>query len=140
MPCYRFRFAESEMLLCYYGHALPPPVVKIILRYAYEMTVLEDTQKLHNRLGQTLSFLRNFKQTLAEHLRPYEILNSRDTVAEHMNAASKKLCHVATVNLVTAMNPKPKAKRRRSIFTIHTPQQLMPRNIGFVLPEMQNYV
>ena len=59
MPCYRFRFNDCFPLY-YYGRGggppIPPPVVKIILRYAFEMTVLEDTQKLHNRLGQTLSF------------------------------------------------------------------------------------
>lgn len=133
MPCYRFRFTGQ---LYYYGHALPPPIVKIILRYAYDMTVLEDMDALHSKLNDTLVFLRDFKEKIREHLEPYRVLNSRDTVTEVRNAQSKKLCHVATVNIVTALNPKP--KRRRSIFTVHVPTPMA--NIGFVLPEMANYV
>ena len=55
MPCYKFRFIEFPMY--YYGHALPPPIVKIILYYAYEMTVWEDMCVLHDKLDEMLAFL-----------------------------------------------------------------------------------
>ena len=53
MPCNKFRFLE--MPLYYYGHALPSPIVSIILSYAYQMTVLEDGLTLGDKLEEMLS-------------------------------------------------------------------------------------
>ena len=138
MPCYRFRFNDSFPLY-YYGHVVPPPVVKIILQYAYEMTVWEDMCALHDKLDDFLGFLRHFKDGQKENLRAYEILGRQGNLSDKISADSARLCHNATVNLVTAMCPQP--KRRRSIFTVHRTQR-EPRlqQVGFVLPEMSNYV
>ena len=141
MPCYRFRFNDAYPLY-YYGHGgstpIPPPIVKIILKYAYEMTVWENMCALHDRLDDFLGFLRHFKDNQKENLRPYEILGRQGNVSDKISADSTRLCHDATVNLVTAMCPKP--RRRRSIFTVHTPAPPAPPQIGFVLPEMSSYV
>ena len=136
MPCYRFRF--NDFPLYYYGHVLPAPVVKIILQYAYQMTVWEDMVTLHDKLDRFLGFLRHFKDDQKEHLRAYEILGRQDNVADRISKDNTRLCHNATVNLVTAMCPKP--RRRRSIFTAHRPQREPAQQVGFVLPEMSNYV
>ena len=135
MPCYRFRFNDCFPLY-YYGHVVPAPVVKIILQYAYEMTVWEDMVMLHDRLDDFLGFLRHFKDGQKENLRAYEILGRQGNLSDKISADSTRLCHNATVNLVTAMCPKP--RRRRSIFTVHT--QAPQHATGFVLPEMSNYV
>ena len=97
MPCYRFRF--------HFGHVLPSPIVKIILGYAYEMTVCSDMQVLREKLESTLDFLRDFKDQLEEHLKAYEILRNRDHQVDSLRQHSARLCHVATVNLCTALNP-----------------------------------
>ena len=141
MPCYRFRF-NHEMPLYYYGHGgpnpLPAPLVKIILQYGYEMTVWEDMCNLHDRLDEMLGFLRDFKQTQKEHLRAYVILHRQNSVADAISSDSTRLCHDATVNLVTAMcNKKP--RRRRTIWLNGTTQPTI-QNQGFVLPEMSSYV
>ena len=140
MPCYRFRFNDCFPLY-YYGHVLPPPIIQIVLHYAREMTIWEDMCRLHDKLDDTLEFLRNFKHELREHMEPYAILHTRDPVSDQISAAAKKLCHEATVNLVTALNPKPRTKRRRSFYRVYAPATppTMP-NIEFVLPEMSNYV
>ena len=137
MPCYRFRF-NHELPLYYYGHGdLPPPIVKIILQYGYEMTVFQDMCKLHERLDWMLGFLRTFKQEQKDHLKAYAILNRQNSVAERISTDSSRLCHDATVNLVTAMCPK-RVKRRRSVW-INVPRAPASQNSGFVLPEMANY-
>ena len=142
MPCYRFRF-NHELPLYYYGHGgpnpLPPPIVKIILQYGYEMTVWEDMCRLHDRLDEMLAFLRDFKQDQKDHLKAYAILNRQNSIAETISTDSGRLCHDATVNLVTAMcNKKPK---RRRTFWLHQPETpLTIQSQGFVLPEMSNYV
>ncbi len=141
MPCYRFRF-NHELPLYYYGHGgsnpLPPPIVKIILQYGYEMTVWEDMCKLHDKLDDMPKFLRLYKEDHNEHLKAYAILRSENTISDRISTDSTRLCHDATVNLVTAMCPQP--KRRRSIFTVHRTQREPAQQVGFVLPEMSNYV
>ena len=138
MPCYRFRFTGSPPVY-YFGHALPAPIVQIVLHYAYEMTIWQDMCALHDKLDDTLDFLRNFKQALKDHVEPYAILLRRDPVADSFSAQSERLCHVAIVNLVDAMNPNPKPKKRRLYRVWHAPPNAPP-TIGFVLPEMSNYV
>ena len=140
MPCYRFRF-NHELPLYYHGHCLPSPLVKIILEYGYEMTVWEDMCKLHDKLEEVLGFLRNFKDHQKEHLRAYDILRRHNTVADRISTDSSRLCHDATVNLVTAMCPPTRLNtpvRRRRVW-LDVPRNPEPRTRGFVLPEMSNY-
>ena len=137
MPCYRFRF-NHELPLYYYGHGLPPPIVKIILQYGYEMTVWEDMCNLHDKLDGMLAFLRTFKHQAIDHLKAYAILKRQNSVADRISIDSSRLCHDATVNLVTAMCPK-RPKRRRSVW-VNVPRAPAQQNTGFVLPEMSNYV
>ena len=138
MPCYRFRFAPPPLPLYYFGHGLPAPIVKVILEYGYEMTVWEDMCKLHDKLDDTLKFLRGFKDEMAEHLKPYEIIRDDSRVSAAIRTASARLCHVATVNLCTALNPNPRKRTPSAIYrTIYAPAD---RTVGFVLPEMRNYV
>ena len=140
MPCYRFRFRCTELPLYYYGHVLPPPLVHLVLQYAYEMTVWEDMCKLHDHLDSTLKFLRSFKEEMLEHLKPYQILrDDSKSVSASIRSASARLCHVATVNLCTAMNPNPTRRRPSALFrAVYQPAVQGPP--GFVLPEMRNYL
>ena len=139
MPCYRFRF-NHELPLYYYGHGLPSPIIKIILEYGYEMTVWEDMCALHDKLDEMLAFLRNFKQAQKEHLRAYDILN-KSGISDRISTDSTRLCHDATVNLVTAMCPPRRVIRRRRSVWLEVPTSTpAPRSQGFVLPEMSNYV
>ena len=140
MPCYRFRF-NHEMPLYYHDHSLPAPIIKIILEYGYEMTVWEDMCKLHDKLDDMLQFLREYKEDHKEHLKAYAVLRSENTISDRISTDSSRLCHEATVNLVTAMCPPPRVRRRRSVWLrvpTRTPAPI--RNPGFVLPEMSNYV
>ena len=139
MPCYRFRF-NHELPLYYYGHGLPSPIIKIILEYGYEMTVWEDMCALHDKLDEMLAFLRNFKQAQKEHLRAYDILK-KSGISDRISTDSTRLCHDATVNLVTAMCPPRRVIRRRRSVWLEVPTSTpAPRSQGFVLPEMSNYV
>ena len=139
MPCYRFRF-NHELPLYYYGHGLPSPIIKIILEYGYEMTVWEDMCALHDKLDEMLAFLRNFKQAQKEHLRAYDILH-KSGISDRISTDSTRLCHDATVNLVTAMCPPRRVIRRRRSVWLEVPTSTpAPRSQGFVLPEMSNYV
>ena len=139
MPCYRFRF-NHELPLYYYGHGLPSPIIKIILEYGYEMTVWEDMCALHDKLDEMLAFLRNFKQAQKEHLRAYDILK-KTGISDRISTDSTRLCHDATVNLVTAMCPPRRVIRRRRSVWLEVPTSTpAPRSQGFVLPEMRNYV
>ena len=139
MPCYRFRF-NHELPLYYYGHGLPSPIIKIILQYGYEMTVWQDMCKLHDKLDEMLAFLRNFKQAQKEHLRAYDILK-KTGISDRISTDSTRLCHDATVNLVTAMCPPRRVIRRRRSVWLEVPTSTpAPRSQGFVLPEMSNYV
>ena len=139
MPCNKFRFLE--MPIYYYGHALPPPIVSIILSYAYQMTVLEDGLTLGDKLEEMLSWLHSYKDDMREHMRAYRILDrvDRQTDAHRQEVAS--LLHVATVNLASAVAPpKPKVRFSRARYTAlnnYTPQ---PYTQGFTLPEMVNYL
>ena len=140
MPCYRFRF-NHELPLYYYGHGLPSPIIKIILEYGYEMTVWEDMCKLHDKVDEMLAFLRNFKDHQKEHLRAYDILRRQNSISDRISTDSSRLCHDATVNLVTAMCPN-RPKRRRAVWVNvpRAPAQQNTTNTGFVLPEMANYI
>ena len=141
MPCYRFRF-NHELPLYYYGHGdLPPPIVKIILQYGYEMTVWQDMCNLHDKLDGMLAFLRTFKHQAIDHLKAYAILKRQNSVADRISNDSSRLCHDATVNLVTAMCPPRRVIRRRRSVWLEVPTSTpAPRSQGFVLPEMSNYV
>ena len=129
------------MALYYYGHGgpnpLPAPIVKIILQYGYEMTVWEDMCALHDRLDDMVVFLRTYKEHQKEHLKAYEILHRQNLIADRISSDSTRLCHDATVNLVTAMCPKP--RRRRSVWLHRPTVEPEVQNQGFVLPEMANY-
>ncbi len=141
MPCYRFRF-NHELPLYYYGHGLPSPIIKIILEYGYEMTVWEDMNQLHDKLDEMLAFLRTFKEDQKEHLRAYDILN-KTGISDRISTDSTRLCHNATVNLVTAMCPPTRSRRpvrRRSVWLEVPTRTPAPSSQGFVLPEMSNYV
>ena len=141
MPCYRFRFPEFEFPIYYYGHALPPPIVSIILDYAYQMTVWEDMCRLHEKLEDPLSFLHDFKEKMYVHLQPYRVLNC--TVSDTIRTGSARLCHVATVNLRTAMSPRPRRRPSalyRRVYLPATPPHPSQPAAGFVLPEMRNYL
>ena len=142
MPCNKFRFLE--MPLYYYGHALPSPIVSIILSYAYQMTVLEDGLTLGDKLEEMLSWLHSYKDDMREHMRAYRILDrvDRQTDAHRQEVAS--LLHVATVNLASAVAPpKPKVRfsRARYADNNYTPNNYTPEPYqGFTLPEMINYL
>ena len=141
MPCYRFRFSEFELPLYYHGHVLPPPIARIVLEYAYQMTVWEDMCTLHDKLEDTLTFLHEFKVKMHTHLQPYRILGC--TVSDTIRTASARLCHLATVNLRTAMSPRPRRRPSalyRRVYLPATPPQPSEATPGFVLPEMRNYV
>ena len=139
MPCYKFRFIEFP--LYYYGHVLPPPIIQIILHYAREMTIWEDMCILHDRLESTLSFLHQFKIDLGDHLAAYRILGESNSVPEKISQDTRALCHRASVDLSTCLNPKTRTRlpRRRALWvTLPAPPRLPQQ--GFVLPEMVNYV
>ena len=142
MPCYRFRF-NHELPLYYHGHCLPSPLIKIILEYGYEMTVREDMETLHDKLEEVLGFLRSFKESQKGHLRAYDILRTQNSGADRICKDSSRLCHDATVNLVTAMCTRP--RRGPSFFEPSTAPAPPTQNNnvgfgqGFVLPEMTNY-
>ena len=138
MPCSRFRFSGLEKPLYYYGHTLPPPIVKIILRYGYEMTVLEDMNQLHKRLNDTLDWLHEYKDALKAHCRAYEILSSRNTHSDRLRLASARLCHNATVNLRTAFQPRKVPRRIGGMYFVRPPPPQQSQ--GFTLPEMANYL
>ena len=138
MPCYRFRFMGLELPLYYYGHVLPPPIVKIILTYGYQMTVLEDMNQLHKRLNDTLAWLHEYKDALKAHTRAYEILSSKNTHSDRLRLASARLCHNATVNLRTAFQPR-KVPRIGGLYFVRQPRTRDVQTQGFTLPEMANY-
>ena len=140
MPCYRFRFIEFP--LYYYGHALPPPLIKIILHYAKEMTIWEDMCQLHDRLEGTLSFLHQFKVDLGDHLAAYRILGDGSSVPEQISKDTRALCHRASVDLSTCLNPQTRTRlpRRRALRVNLPAPPAVPTQPGFVLPEMANYV
>ena len=138
MPCYKYKFPEFQCPLYYYGHVLPPPIVKIVLQYAYEMTIWEDMCTLHDKLEGTLAWLHDFKDILKDHVEAYQILSSRNTVSDTIRLNSSKLCHEATVSLATTLNPP--RRRPRGFFTVHVPAPAPLQNLGFVLPEMVNYL
>ena len=139
MPCYRFRFIEFP--LYYYGHVLPPPIIQIILHYAREMTIWEDMCKLHDRLEGTLSILHQFKIDLGDHLAAYRILGESNSVPEQISKDTRALCHRASVDLSTCLNPKTRTRlpRRRALW-VRLPAPPAVPSRGFVLPEMANYV
>ena len=116
MPCYRFRFNDPP--LYYFGHVLPPPIVQIVLHYAYEMTIWEDMCTLHDRLESTLSFLHQFKIDLTAHLAAYRILGESNSVPEQISKDTRALCHRASVDLSTCLNPKTRTRlpRRRALW------------------------
>ena len=136
MPCYRFRFLEFPVY--FHGHALPPPIVKIILVYAQEMTIWEDMCQLHDRLEGTLNWLHQFKLDLAEHLTAYRILGSDNSVSEKISQDTRSLCHRTTVDLATSLNPttRPTNRLPRRTWVL---ARTTTANRGFILPEMVNY-
>ena len=136
MPCYRFKFLQYPVY--YYGHALPPPLVKIIMKYGQEMTIWEDMCRLNDKLDADLKWLHEYKETLTQHLLPYHILGTRNTVPDQIAQDTKSLCHRATVDLATTLNPRPDRNRRRAVW-INISNSGEPSFPGFVLPEMRNY-
>ena len=141
MPCQRHRYLMLP--LYYYGHVLPPPIVKMILKYAYEMTVFQDTQTLHLKLEEMLNFLHGHKDDVYEHMRAYKILDRQGCEgADRMREETRKLLHAATVNLATAVAPpNPRFRHRQHTYVIHAPAPLQNnQHQGFVLPEMRNYM
>ena len=142
MPCYKFRFIEFP--LYYYGHFLPPAIVQIVLHYAREMTIWEDMCILHDRLESTLSFLHQFKIDLTDHLAAYRILGTSTgtNVPEQISQDTRALCHRASVDLSTCLNPQTRTRlpRRRALWVRLPAPPALPAQTGFVLPEMANYV
>ena len=144
MPCCKFRFIEFP--LYYYGHFLPPALVQVILHYAREMTIWEDMCKLHDRLEGTLTWLHQFKLDMADHLAAYSILGSKGSggtnVPEQISQDTRALCHRASVDLSTCLNPQTRTRlpRRRALWVRLPAPPAVPRPAGFVLPEMANYV
>ena len=140
MPCYKYRFLA--MPLYYYGHALPSEIVHIILGYAYQMTVLEESLVLGDKLEEMLSWLHNFKDDMWERNRAYRILERTDDHTDAHRQEIKSLLHVATVNLASALSPpKPKVRFNRAmhVYTPAATAQPQPYQ-GFTLPEMANYL
>jgi hypothetical protein len=138
MPCNKHRFLA--MPIYYYGHALPPPIVHIILGYAYQMTVLEDGLRLGDKLEEMLSWLHNYKDDMREHMRAYRILDRKDPETDAHRQEVSSLLHVATVNLASAVAPpKPKVRFSRARYVVHHNQAPEPYQ-GFTLPEMVNYL
>ena len=140
MPCYRYKFASLRLPLDFHGHVLPPPVVSIILNYAYEMTVHEHAVGLCARLDEMMAWLHGCKVQHRQALTAYEVLATRGGSTHRERLGTSRLLHHATVAMATVLHPAPRRRIRPSASFWGPPRAPAdPPNPGFVLPEMASY-